>query len=365
MSYSSCEIIFKKLPEDHPGKKDKSPEDQALMLVREFIASKFYKILLGDSATPAYFFQADKSGRLNLASEAVMDLVEDDDPIRSVSLEGALNKGGSVLKAVKTSLVEHAGLVSAIMAASYLLCETDLNLGNILFPKPSPEKKWAAVVKIDHDHSLLCPEFFPLPPLLEKDQNIVQYLFSLRSDFERGFLNWMPTECEFTDELGAEGRRIVTTQLDMANEAAMGVFAAFSRLEEADIYALVTTDLPPELVSVLGEKEITDIINLLAKRLEHTKTFVASYTAEVVRSVSPPSLSRPSPGSILSTPMSLFTTPTPPVRIGSCESPPGLGRVALALGRLSLGEASPAIGTPHSLGPQSSTPLEAPTPPEV
>ena len=324
-------FLPKALPE-HRVDKTTDPKAQALMLVRELIASKFYGLLLVEAtvgkegvqkrvASPEYLF----CDELRLHSEFVRD---------AKGLDQAIDEEMFTLPEIKKLIVQNAALISKIVAASYLLCETDFNTDNLLVLS-SGNERFCPFVRIDYDHSLLHPGFFPCDISLGGEHGtLAHYLFNIQPDLDQmdaGFLNWLPTSGSFK----AGFKQILVEHHDVANEAAISVFETFGQLKESDIRALVS-GLPSSLEEIAGLDEINKMIDLLVLRAQQVNEFLAGQT----------------PASDLST------------SIESDDGRSGVHHVAttLSLGSLSTPPSLTAESTPtgmlHSLGLQSSTPLE-------
>ncbi len=246
------------------------PEKQALMLVRELIASQFYQYLLGADGAPAYRFVAgSKFAEHTLESELVMDAtdveaaMEDDD--------AKVSRAAMALK--KTTIATHLGLLAEIAAASYLLAETDFNLGSLLFIHDGVvSSRWKKMVKIDHDHSLHEWRYFPLDLAMEQE-NLAVYLFQLMPPDEEGcaFLNWAPSS-----DFQLDMRPILKdpAQVAAANAQALEVFSKFGCLNRETIQSMVdSAGLPGDVVASLPSGALTEIIETLAKRAEQAQEF--------------------------------------------------------------------------------------------
>ena len=270
-SHSGRFFLPKALPEDRV-EKTTNPKDQALMLVREFIAAKICGVLLGAPivgkgevqklASPEYLFFDDS----RLYSEFVRD---------AKGLDQSIEADIFTLPQIRTLIAENAALIAKIVAASYLVCETDFNTDNLLV-LPSEDERFCRFVRIDYDHSLLHPGFFPCDIRLEGDETLVQHLFNINPgvhEMDAGFLNWLPASGSFK----AGFKRIIEGRLELANEAAMSVFEAFGQFKESDFRDLVSV-LPASLREVAGLGEIEAIIDLLVLRSRQVNEFLGCST---------------------------------------------------------------------------------------
>jgi hypothetical protein len=231
--YTEQKEYYVKMPPEKRAEGIKDLNKQKQMLARELIAAQFYSYLLGDGASPAYSFAYNAEGAFT--TKAVFVPCEDSLEDRPI--------------AIRTHFVE----VMKILAASYLLMETDLNAGNLLL---TPKKtEWAPVVRIDYDHSFGNPDFFPLQPA--DDLTWVERLCLLNhvllDDSSEEFKNWLPALSEMKCHFRAAQED--ATKVAEAEAVIVALISRFAALSDDTIQTLIDSglgefrDIAPEFIA--------------------------------------------------------------------------------------------------------------------
>lgn len=184
----------------------------------EVVASKFYQFLLGEENSPNYNMVIVNKVPYTVASEF----------IPSHELGGGIFFKGKILNALPK--------IIAILAAAYILGESDLNVASIRLTETGE------TIKIDHDHSLT-PNIHPFSHLNADKLSLA--LLNVESDDDT-ILSW----CGFRE--GDAGPQLIseyknylkTTSANVLDNTAKDIFLKFASLTSDEVKEMVKKAIP-------------------------------------------------------------------------------------------------------------------------